>query len=162
MTNSNANPSNAHPNNSADNDPLLGTNSHSPVVGTYSIVDWEVGVRGGGPLFADGTFGGNLTVNFSLFGFDKGELIFQLQPTTWTYEDYIPLFDGPGIVVNYNVKAIKGTPPVLGNPPGTFTDVAPITGTPERIDIPPLSTVGHPDLLIRVTPNPNFENYFGS
>lgn len=149
------------PGNSSRSDSLTGTSPHGAVVGSYSIVDFELGIHGGGPLFADGTVGGNVAVNLSAFGSESGDLIFQLRPTTWYYDDFIPGLNSEGIILNYQVEAVKGTPPPIGYPPGTFSDFAPITGTPTRIDIPPANTVGHPDLLIRVTLNPNFEATLG-
>lgn len=110
------------------------------VVYTWTVADLGQGVWGGGPLFDDGTTGGNLP--FSGF---NGQVIAHLHPISWNEVD-----PGVSIDICFRVHEIKGS---LGFPPEfCFTDVfgpLPVTGTPIIIpnpDVPDLN------LLIRVTP----------
>jgi hypothetical protein len=115
------------------------------VVYTWTVSDLGQGVWGGGPLFDDGTAGGNFPLSFF-----NGQAIALFRPKSWE-EDA----SGESVNICFRVHVIKGS---LGFPPDEsefcFTDVLggplQITGTP--IIIP------HPDpeiphnLLIRVTP----------
>ena len=112
------------------------------VVYTWTVSDLGQGVWGGGPLFDDGTTGGNLPISFF-----NGQLIGQFHPISW--HEVVP---GKSVDICFRAREIKGSlePPYEF----CFTDVLggplPVTGTP--IIIP------HPDpdiphnLLIRVTP----------
>lgn len=129
-------------------DSLLGTDSNRPVVGTYSLVDNAIGVHGGGPLFADHTFGGRVTVNLDFLGFSSGDVIAQLVPIKWDYaNDPTGRDPRPGILFTYDVQPIKGSLPQFI--PDPFRDWAPITGTgtPNKIDNP---VTPNPDLIVRV------------
>ncbi|KOP24982.1 hypothetical protein AMR41_16250 [Hapalosiphon sp. MRB220] len=113
--------------------------ANSAVVGTYSIVDQEVRVLGGGPLFADNTVGGKVVVSFV-----NGKVFFQLQPTTWSFLGS----NADAVQICYNVRVIKNESNIPLPP--VFCDTTPITGTPTKIDI---DGDGNFDFLIRVTLN---------
>lgn len=113
---------------------------NSKVVYTWTLADLGQGLWGGGPLFADGSTGGNLP-----FSAGNGQLIFHLQPTSWS--EVVP---GELIDICFASRLIKG-PPIF--PPAfclsDFGILLPVTGTPIIIpnpDVPDLN------LLIRVTP----------
>lgn len=108
---------------------------NSQVAYTWTIADLGQGVWGGGPLFADGSTGGNLPA--SIF---NGQLIFHLKPASWS--ETVP---GEAVEICFDVREIKGS---LGLPPSLCVEL-PVTGTPIIIpnpDVPDLN------LLIRVTP----------
>jgi hypothetical protein len=112
------------------------------VVYTWTVNDLGQGVWGGGPLFDDGTAGGNLPISFF-----NGQVIGHFHPVSW--HEVVP---GESVDICFRVREIKGS---LGPPyEFCFTDVLggplPVTGTP--IIIPhPDPDIPHP-LLIRVTP----------
>ena len=114
----------------------------SKVVYTWTVNDLGQGVWGGGPLFDDGTTGGNFPLSFY-----NGQAIAHFHSISW--EEIEP---GESVDICFRVREIKGD---LGLPPEfCFTDVLgyplPVTGTP--IIIPhPDPEIPHP-LLIRVTP----------
>ena len=117
-------------------------NGHQNVVYTWTVNDLGQGVWGGGPLFDDGTAGGNFPLSFY-----NGQAIAHFHPVSW--EEVVP---GESVNICFRVRQIKGD---LGLPSEfCFTDVLggplPVTGTP--IIIPhPDPEIPHP-LLIRVTP----------
>ena len=117
-------------------------NGHQNVVYTWTVNDLGQGVWGGGPLFEDGTTGGNFPLSFY-----DGQVIAHFHPISW--EEVAP---GKSVDICFRVHEIKGD---LGLPPEfCFSDVLgaplPVTGTP--IIIPhPDPEIPHP-LLIRVTP----------
>jgi hypothetical protein len=113
----------------------LSATANSNVFATYNIVDSEVRVFGGGPLFDDGKVGGNVSVSF-----ENGKIFFLLQPTEWSQ------VDSETVNICYNVRVIKNEPNIPLPP--FFCDTAPITGTPVKIDI---DGNGRFELLIRVT-----------
>lgn len=120
-------------------------NGHPKVVYTWTVNDLGQGVWGGGPLFDDGSTGGNFPLSFY-----NGQAIAHFYPVSW-YE----VMPGKSIDICFRVREIKGD---LGLPREfCFTDVLgrplPITGTGE-----PIIWWPHPDpeiphpLLVRVTP----------
>lgn len=114
------------------------------VVYTWTVNDLGQGVWGGGPLFDDGSTGGNFPLSFY-----NGQLIAHFHPVSW-YE----VVPGESVDICFRVREIKGS---LGPPDEfCFTDVLggplPVTGTGTPIIIPhPDPDIPHP-LLIRVTP----------
>ena len=112
------------------------------VVYTWTVNDLGQGVWGGGPLFDDGTAGGNFPLSF-----DNGQVIAHFRPISW-YE----VEPGESVDICFRTREIKGS---SGSPDEfCFSDVLggplPVTGTP--IIIPhPDPEIPHP-LLIRVTP----------
>lgn len=112
------------------------------VVYTWTVNDLGQGVWGGGPLFEDGTTGGNFPLSF-----DNGQTIALFYPISWN--EVVP---GESVDICFRVREIKGSYGPLDE--FCFTDVLggplPVTGTP--IIIPhPDPEIPHP-LLIRVTP----------
>ncbi len=73
---------------------------NSKVAYTWTIADLGQGVWGGGPLYADGSAGGNLA-----FSIANGQVVGYLQPTTWhEYEA-----DGQAAVdICFTLHEIKG------------------------------------------------------
>ncbi|HSR29279.1 MAG TPA: hypothetical protein VLY63_01845 [Anaerolineae bacterium] len=115
---------------------------HQNVVYTWTVNDLGQGVWGGGPLFEDGTAGGNFPISVG-----NGQAIAHFYPKSW--HEVVP---GVSVDICFEVHEIKGD---LGLPPEfCFTDVLggplPVTGTAKFIP--------HPDpdwadvLLIRLTP----------
>lgn len=111
----------------------------SKVVYTWTYTDLGQGVWGGGPLFANGDAGGNLP-----FSAENGQLVFQLQPTSW--DEPIAGF----VDLCFTVREMKGS---SGYPPsfcaGDLGMLLPVTGTP--IVVPNPFAPGE-WTLIRVTP----------
>ncbi len=112
----------------------------SNVAYTWTVTELGQGFWGGGPLFADGSTGGNLAVSGR-----NGEVIFHLHPTSWT--EVVP---GEAVDICFTLHEIKGD---SGLPPAfcgsAFGLVLPVTGTPVMIPNPISPDVR---LLIRVTP----------
>ena len=95
---------------------------------TWSIADLGQGVWGGGPLYSDGTGGGNVA-----FSAVNGQLVFQLQITGWS-----AVVPGQLLEACFVVRAIKGTPPF----PSPFCATLPVTGGPVNVG----------GFIMRVTP----------
>ncbi|MCL7452480.1 MAG: hypothetical protein M8467_05475 [Anaerolineae bacterium] len=114
------------------------------VVYTWTVNDLGQGVWGGGPLFDDGSTGGNFPLSFY-----NGQLIAHFQPVSW--HEVVP---GESVDICFRVREIKGS---FGPPyEFCFTDILggplPVTGTGMPMIIPhPDPDIPHP-LLIRVTP----------
>ena len=112
---------------------------HSKVEYTWTITDLGQGVWGGGPLYADGSAGGYMSVSLA-----DGQLIFQLDPVSWSEVD-----GGAAVDICFTVEEIKGS---SGFPPSLcLSDVGvvlPISGTPVIISDPEAGM----NTLIRVTP----------
>ena len=112
---------------------------NSPVQYTFTFTDLgQPGAHGGGPLYADGSAGGNMTLSAL-----DGQVIVQLEVTRWS--EVVP---GELVDICFDVHQIKG-PPLL--PPSfcfsQFGLALPVNGTPIVISNP------FADLaLIRVTP----------
>jgi hypothetical protein len=117
---------------------------NSNVAYTWTLADLGQGIWGGGPLFADGSTGGNLP-----FSAENGQLIFHLHPTSWSY-----VVPGESVDICFTLHEIKGS---LGFPPSfCLTEVfspagIPVTGTGMPLIIPN-PDVPDLNLLIRVTP----------
>ena len=112
---------------------------NSPVQYTFTFTDLgQPGAHGGGPLYADGSAGGNM----ALSGLN-GQVIVQLEATSWS--EVVP---GELIDICFDVHQIKG-PPLL--PPSfcfsQFGLALPVNGTPILISNPFADQA-----LIRVTP----------
>ena len=112
------------------------------VVYTWTVNDLGQGVWGGGPLFEDGTAGGNFPISIG-----NGQYIAHFYPKSW-YE----VVPGESVDICFEVHQIKGD---LGLPPEfCFTDVLPyplpVNGTAEIVPHPDPEMPN--DLLIRVTP----------
>lgn len=123
--------------------PAASADGNAKVAYTWTVNDLGQGVWGGGPLFNDGSAGGNFPLSFY-----NGQLIAHFHPTTWHEVE-------PGFIdICFRVREIKGSdafPPefclseVLGRP-------LPVTGPGVPLIIPhPDPEIPHP-LLIRVTP----------
>ncbi len=115
---------------------------HHNVVYTWTVNDLGQGVWGGGPLFEDGSTGGNLPLSFL-----NGQVIAHFQPVSW--HEVVP---GESVDICFRVREIKGS---SGSPDEfCFSDVLggplPVTGTPIIMEHPD-PEIPHP-LLIRVTP----------
>ena len=118
------------------------------VVYTWTVNDLGQGVWGGGPLFENGTAGGNFPLSFY-----NGQAIAHFHPISW--EEVMP---GKSIDICFEVRVIKGDFPEEEREPFCFTDVF----GPEGLEVTgpgaPLIISPHPDpeiphpLLIRVTP----------
>ena len=111
---------------------------NSSVRYTFTFTDMgQPGAHGGGPLYADGSADGRMTLSAM-----NGQAIFQLQATSWS--EVIP---GESVNICFDVYRIKG-PPLL--PPSfCFSDfgiVLPVNGTPVLISNPFAD-----EALIRVT-----------
>ena len=121
---------------------VASADGHQNVVYTWTVNDLGQGVWGGGPLFGDGTAGGNFPLSFA-----DGQIIAHFYPISW--HEVVP---GESVDICFRVHEIKGS---LDTPDEfCFTDILggplPVTGTP--IIIPhPDPEIPHP-LLIRVTP----------
>ena len=123
---------------------IVSADGNSNVVYTWTVNDLGQGVWGGGPLFDNGTAGGNFPLSF----FD-GQVIAHFIPVSW-YE----VVPGESVNICFEVREIKGSSGV----PSEFciADVLgplPVTGPGQ-----PLIISSHPDpeiphpLLVRVTP----------
>ena len=103
----------------------------SSVTATWSVAQLGQGVHGGGPLYADGTGGGNVA-----FSAGNGAVIYHLDVTSWTD------LGGGMIDLCFDVREIKGS---SGLPPSfCLSDIGlvlPITGTPIRIILNGVETV---------------------
>jgi hypothetical protein len=111
---------------------------------TWTVNDLGQGVWGGGPLFEDGSTGGNFPLSF-----DNGQTIAHFQPIYWYEVD-----PGESVNICFRVREIKGA--WDGPDEFCFTDVLggplPVTGTGQPLIIKhPDPDIPHP-LLIRVTP----------
>jgi hypothetical protein len=123
---------------------VASADGNANVVYTWTVNDLGQGVWGGGPLFDDGSAGGNFPLSFY-----NGQLIAHFQPVSW-YE----VVPGEFVDICFRVREIKGSmaPPYEF----CFTDVfggpLPVTGAGTPLIIPhPDPDIPHP-LLIRVTP----------
>jgi hypothetical protein len=117
---------------------------NSNVVYTWTVNDLGQGVWGGGPLFEDGTTGGNFPLSF-----DNGQTIALFYPISW--HEVVP---GKFVDICFSVREIKGSYGPLDE--FCFTEVLgeplPVTGTGAPFITPhPDPDIPHP-LLIRVTP----------
>jgi hypothetical protein len=113
------------------------------VVYTWTVNDLGQGVWGGGPLFDDGSTGGNFPLSFY-----NGQAIAHFHPVSWN--EVVP---GESIDICFEVRVIKGDFP---DDPFCFTDVlGPLEvngpGAPLILSPHPDPEIPHP-LLIRVTP----------
>jgi hypothetical protein len=112
---------------------------NSKVEYTWTISDLGQGAWGGGPLYADGSADGYLPVSLA-----DGQIIFQLDPTSWYEVD-----GGAAVDICFNVEEIKGS---SGFPPSLCLSdlgvVLPVSGTPIVVSDPDSSM----QTLIRVTP----------
>jgi hypothetical protein len=121
---------------------VASADGHPNVAYTWTVNDLGQGVWGGGPLFENGTAGGNFPLSFY-----NGQVIAHFHPVSWN--EVVP---GESVDICFRVREIKGS---SGSPDEfCFTDILggplPVTGTP--IIIPhPDPDIPHP-LLIRVTP----------
>ena len=112
---------------------------NSSVQYTFTFTDLgQPGAHGGGPLYADGSADGGMTLSAM-----DGQEIIHFQATSWS--EVIP---GEAIDICFNVYQIKG-PPIF---PPTFCFsnagiVLPVSGTPIRISNPFAD-----EAVIRVTP----------
>ena len=121
---------------------VVAARGNPQVVYTWTVNDLGQGVWGGGPLFEDGTAGGNFPLSFY-----NGQAIAHFHPVSW--EEVVP---GESVNICFRVRQIKGD---LGLPPEfCFTDVLPyplpVNGTAEIVPHPDPDMPN--DLLIRVTP----------
>ena len=111
---------------------------NSPVQYTFTFTDLGQGGHGGGPLYADGSAGGNFA-----FSGDDGQVVIHLHATSWSW-----VVPGEVLDICFDTQQIKG-PPLL--PPSVcFSDagiVLPVNGTPVVIPNP----LGD-EALVRVTP----------
>jgi hypothetical protein len=113
---------------------------NSKVVYTWTVSDLGQGGWGGGPLYADGSTGGNFA-----FSLDDGQEIFHLHPTSWS--EVVP---GEVVDICFTLHQIKG--PQMAPSSFCLSDmgiVLPVTGTPIIIPNPDLPDT---QTLIRVTP----------
>ena len=113
------------------------------VVYTWTVNDLGQGVWGGGPLFNDGSTGGNFPLSFY-----NGQAVAHFHPVSWS--EVVP---GESIDICFEVRVIKGD---LPDDPFCFTDVlGPLEvngpGAPLILSPHPDPEIPHP-LLIRVTP----------
>jgi hypothetical protein len=112
---------------------------NSPVQYTFTFTDLgQPGTHGGGPLYADGSADGRMTLSAI-----DGQVIIQFQATSWS--EVVP---GEAIDICFDVYQIKG-PPIFP-PTFCFSDagiVLPVSGTPIRISNPFAD-----EAVIRVTP----------
>jgi hypothetical protein len=114
------------------------------VVYTWTVNDLGQGVWGGGPLFDDGSAGGNFPLSFN-----DGQIIAHFEPVSWK-----EVVAGEFVDICFHVREIKGSYGPLDE--FCFSDVLggplPVTGTGTPLIIPhPDPDIPHP-LLIRVTP----------
>ena len=111
--------------------------SSPQVVYTYTIADLGQGAWGGGPLYADGSAGGNLP-----FSAENGQIIAHLKATSWTQ------VDSDSVDICFQVRQIKG-PPFF--PPSfclsDFGFLLDVTGTPIIVNL-----FGEENTLLRLTP----------
>ncbi|UCC52864.1 MAG: hypothetical protein JSV68_02640 [Anaerolineaceae bacterium] len=113
---------------------------------TWTVNDLGQGVWGGGPLFDDGTAGGNFPLSFY-----NGQAIAHFHPVSW--HEVVP---GESVDICFEVRVIKGDFPEEEREPFCFTDVlGPLEvngpGAPLILSPHPDPEIPHP-LLIRVTP----------
>src|SRR5215208_6560082 len=101
---------------------------NSPVLYTFTFTDLgQPGTHGGGPLYADGSADGRMTLSAM-----DGQAIIQFQATSWS--EVVP---GGALDICFDVYQIKG-PPIFP-PTFCFSDagiVLPVSGTPIRISNP--------------------------
>jgi hypothetical protein len=122
---------------------IASADGNAKVVYTWTVNDLGQGVWGGGPLFDDGSAGGNFPLSFY-----NGQVIAHFQPVSWEVV-------APGeLDICFEVREIKGGGEFQDD--FCFTDVfggpLPVTGTGQPLIIPhPDPDIPHP-LLIRVTP----------
>ena len=96
------------------------------VFATFSVEQLGQGVWGGGPLFADGTMGGNVA-----FSAVNGQLIFHDRPIFWLEDD-----PEPGLITRcFELHVIKNTLNIPTDPFEDFCFVSPVTGTPVPVDL---------------------------
>ena len=112
----------------------------SNVAYTWTVTELGQGIWGGGPLFADGSTGGNLPVSGN-----NGEVVFHLHPTSW-YE-IVPEEVVDICFTLHEIKGDTGLPPTFCG--SEFGLALPVTGTSVMIPNPISPDVR---LLIRVTP----------
>ncbi len=110
---------------------------NSPVQYTFTLADLGQGGHGGGPLYADGSADGHVTIS-------GGQVIVHFHPTSWSW-----VVPGESVDICFDVHQIKGPPSF----PPTFClseagFALPVSGTPVIITNP-FSGV---ELLVRVTP----------
>ncbi len=122
---------------------VVAARGNPKVAYTWTVNDLGQGVWGGGPLFEDGSTGGNFPLSFY-----NGQAIAHFHPVEW-YE----VVPGESIDICFEVRVIKGDFP---DDPFCFTDVLgplPVNGPgqPWIISPHPDPEIPHP-LLIRVTP----------
>lgn len=99
----------------------------SPVEYTFMWTDLGPGAGGGGPLFADGTAGGNVHV-----ADNNGRVIAHFRPESWS--EVVP---GSSVDICFDVHQLKG-PPIF---PAhfCFSDLGitiPVSGTPVLVPNP--------------------------
>jgi hypothetical protein len=127
---------------------VVAARANPKVVYTWTVNDLGQGVWGGGPLFEDGTAGGNFPLSFY-----NGQAIAHFHPVSW--EEVMP---GESIDICFEVRVIKGDFPEEEREPFCFTDVFGEAGLEVTGPGAPLILSPHPDpeiphpLLIRVTP----------
>jgi hypothetical protein len=127
---------------------VVAARGNPKVVYTWTVNDLGQGVWGGGPLFEDGTAGGNFPLSFY-----NGQAIAHFHPVSW--EEVMP---GESIDICFEVRVIKGDFPEEEREPFCFTDVFGEAGLEVTGPGAPLILSPHPDpeiphpLLIRVTP----------
>ena len=114
---------------------------NSEVAYTWTVTNLGQRFGAGGPLFADGTAGGNAP-----FSAENGQIIFHLIPVSW--EEYI-IGGHPHVDICFETKVIKGTPVY---PVGSFclSDVG--QGPLPVTDGPVIATTPVGDVLTRITP----------
>lgn len=121
---------------------------NAKVVYTWIVNDLGQGVWGGGPLFDDGTAGGNFPLSITIPG--EGQLIAHFHPVSW--EEVVP---GESVDICFEVHVIKGDSGAFP-PEFCIADVLfplPVNGPGQLLilDPHPDPEIPHP-LLIRVTP----------
>jgi hypothetical protein len=88
---------------------------------TFTVASLGQGIWGGGPLYADGSAGGNVA-----FSAGNGEIIFQIRPVSWA-----ELSGGEAVDICFEAREIKGTaffPPEFCL--SDTGDILPVTGGP--------------------------------
>lgn len=117
---------------------IASAGGNSPVAFTFTFSDLDQGAHGGGPLYADGSAGGNWTLSVL-----NGQAVMRIDVVSWSY-----IVPGESIDLCVETYSIKG-PPLL--PP--FVCLA-SSGIPFPIDRTPVVISNpHGDLaIVRVTP----------
>lgn len=112
---------------------------NSPVQYTFTFTDLGQGGHGGGPLYADGSAGGHITISAM-----DGQVVTHLHPTSWSW-----VVPGEAVDICFDRHQIKDPP--LDPPSICFSDVGivlPVNGTPVLISNP----LADQEALVRVTP----------